>query len=292
MIVGCPECQTRFRVDPTKVGPKGARMRCSKCETVFGIPAPVPAVEPVAASAPQAETTAPASPASESAAAPDRPLALIVESDPEAAKRIEQLLSDWGIQSEIVEDGSAALLMLFRKVPALAILGGHLPGVTAPVLCEVVRRAAELRAIKLIRVSTLDQPAGAPEFDADQTLEPADLPEGLAPLLEAVGVGSRPAPPPPPPEPPVVEPPEPVAADAADDASASPEEERRSGSLDRRQKLRKSRRPVSSDPDIAAAERLSRIIVSDIILYNEAKFAAGVKDGNVAEAVIPIRRSM
>ena len=41
----------------------------------------------------------------------------------------------------------------------------------------------------------------------------------------------------------------------------------------------------SSDPDIAAAERLARIAVSDVILYNEAKFAAAIAAGNVAKAL-------
>jgi hypothetical protein len=41
----------------------------------------------------------------------------------------------------------------------------------------------------------------------------------------------------------------------------------------------------SSDPDIAAAERLARIAVSDVILYNEPKFAAAIKAGNVAKAL-------
>ena len=35
--------------------------------------------------------------------------------------------------------------------------------------------------------------------------------------------------------------------------------------------------------EIAKAERLARIIVSDIALYNPEKFEAGVRDGNVAE---------
>jgi hypothetical protein len=35
----------------------------------------------------------------------------------------------------------------------------------------------------------------------------------------------------------------------------------------------------------AQAERLARIIVSDIVLYNEEKFAAAVSAGNVASAL-------
>ena len=48
----------------------------------------------------------------------------------------------------------------------------------------------------------------------------------------------------------------------------------------------KPTRPVpSSDPEIAAAERLARIAVSDVILYNEQKFAAAAQAGNASKAL-------
>jgi CheY-like chemotaxis protein len=217
----------------------------------------------------------------------------VAEADPDSAKQIMELLSRWGIPSDTVDNGSEALLYLCRKRPPLAILGGHLPGVTSGVLTEVVRRNAELRALRLIRVLTLDEPVAAPEFDADHSLEPGDLPDGLEPLLERLGFGQRPEPCPRKPSP--LEP----AKSPAQAAPAAPQptpnaEERRVGSEDRREAPRPEPvvrkkgtrgRPVSSDPQIAAAERLARIIVSDIILYNEGKFANGVQSGNAAVAV-------
>ncbi len=50
---------------------------------------------------------------------------------------------------------------------------------------------------------------------------------------------------------------------------------------------RRIRPPLSADPAVAAAERLARIIVSDIILYNDEKFAAGVRDENVVSVLTP-----
>jgi predicted Zn finger-like uncharacterized protein len=35
MIITCPSCQTRFRLDPDRFGPSGARIRCSACKVVF-----------------------------------------------------------------------------------------------------------------------------------------------------------------------------------------------------------------------------------------------------------------
>jgi len=41
MIAVCTSCRARFRIADDKVGPRGARIRCSKCKTVFTV-APTP----------------------------------------------------------------------------------------------------------------------------------------------------------------------------------------------------------------------------------------------------------
>lgn len=47
MIVACSACNTRFRVADEKIGPLGARIRCSRCGQTFQVPPP-PAPEAVA----------------------------------------------------------------------------------------------------------------------------------------------------------------------------------------------------------------------------------------------------
>ena len=48
---------------------------------------------------------------------------------------------------------------------------------------------------------------------------------------------------------------------------------------------RRERPSDSADPEIAAAERLARIIVSDIILYNEEKFDEGARTGKLTSVL-------
>ncbi len=114
MVVQCSNCQTRFRVAPEKVSPKGARMRCSKCKTIFNVP-------------PAEERPTPAQ-------GVQRATGLVAEADPDVAKKIMSLLLSWGIPSVAVHDGCEALLKLHRERPALVILGGHLPSVSAPAM--------------------------------------------------------------------------------------------------------------------------------------------------------------
>uniref|UniRef100_UPI001F59C8C5 zinc-ribbon domain-containing protein n=1 Tax=Anaeromyxobacter terrae TaxID=2925406 RepID=UPI001F59C8C5 len=37
MIVLCTSCQAKFRVADEKIGPRGAKVRCSRCQTVFSV---------------------------------------------------------------------------------------------------------------------------------------------------------------------------------------------------------------------------------------------------------------
>ncbi len=280
MIAACPQCQTRFRLAREKLGPQGARIRCSQCQTVFRVQAPenagalTPAESrpsPVAESVAKPAVVAPPAP-------PAKPLpplahALIAEVDAEVSKGISDLLATWRISTEIVEDGADALMQIFRNPPQLAVIGAGLPSLSGEKLSEIVRRAGSLNAVKVVQVAVATEPP-APGYEADAMLEPADLPAGLGDLLERLGIGARPTPAPAQPEPaaPAVTQPAAPAAPAAQPTPAAPP-------------ARPTRPTPSSDPDIAAAERLARIAVSDVILYNEQKFAAAAAAGNAAKAL-------
>src|SRR5262247_2037648 len=88
MIAGCPKCAARYRIDPAKLRPEGARLRCSRCETVFRVqPDPVPAAAPVSTAPAALRGAAPASPPRAPAAAPRsapvaRPIAQVSRSAP------------------------------------------------------------------------------------------------------------------------------------------------------------------------------------------------------------------
>jgi predicted Zn finger-like uncharacterized protein len=263
LIARCPQCQTRYRIAREKIGPQGARIRCSGCQTIFRVQAP----------------TDEATPVSPAAAAPLPPLAraLVAEADPEQAKAIAEFLAARRISADVVDDGAQALLRIHRNRPELAVLGGHLPGVAAPVIAEILRRTAELRDLPTVRVAPRDEPAGAPEFEAAATLEPGDLPGGLGPILDRLGIGRAPETPRPaaPPAPA----PAPAAARVVSPAPGAP----RSPAAAPAPQPAAARAAGSADPEVAKAERLARITVSDIILYNERKFAAAAASGKIAE---------
>ncbi len=47
MIITCPECSTRFRVDENKIPAQGAKIRCARCKHVFAVTPPAPEPEPI-----------------------------------------------------------------------------------------------------------------------------------------------------------------------------------------------------------------------------------------------------
>ena len=300
MIAACPQCQTRYRLAREKIGAQGARIRCSQCQTIFRVQAPPPGAPPTPAEAkpspapaaprPAAPAIAPAPPAPPPA--PPKPLpplarALVAEVDADNAKAACELLAQWRIEAEVVDDGAEALVRMFRAPPALAVLGAELPSLRASRIAEIAQRASELAAVKLIRVATTSDQSGTAGFDAEEMLEAGDFPAGLVEILGRIGIGQKPAPAPAAPAPkpaaarptPAVARPTPMVARPAPAAPAPAAKPAPAPAP----KPAAAPPPVSSDPAIAAAERLARIAVSDVILYNQDKFAAAAARGTAAK---------
>ena len=252
--------------------------------------APVPAPPPPVA-APDPWVTAEATP-------PPRPvdrsrLVLVADSDVEAAKELAGAIAEWGLEPLLAHDGVEAILAIQRALPAAVVIDAALPKMFGFQVCELMKRNTELRSIKVVLVGAIhhrDRYRRPPQeiYGADAYLERPELFHGLGTVLRDFGLplrrpqapaASRPAfagdapaamplaaPVAAPPA--VAPPPAPVAAAAPAPAHAAP--------------------PAAPDPladERAKAERLARIIVSDVILYNEEKFARAVARGNVAEAL-------
>jgi predicted Zn finger-like uncharacterized protein len=269
LIARCPQCQTRYRIARDKIGPQGARIRCSGCQTIFRVQVPPEEATPLAPAA--------------GSPAPPVARALIADADAARARAIAGQLTARRISADVIENGAQALLRIFRDPPDLVVLGGHLPGVSAPVIAELLRRTAGLRDLPSVRIAPPDEPAGAPEFEAHATLAPAALSGGLVPILERLGIGRAPEAPRPAVAPApraaasAPAPPAPAARNAPAPAPRTPAAPAPAPA---------ARPPVAAaDPEVAKAERLARITVSDIILYNEGKFAAAAASGKIAEAL-------
>ena len=344
MIAACPKCGARYRVDESRIGPEGAKLRCAKCQALFRVlappsaeapaaPAPTPQVSMPAAPAPtpppaQAQAPAPApqdpqvtvespSPSEPSGEMPSGSVdrdRLVVVADPsvDAGKATVAKLSSWGLQPILVHDGVEAMLTIQRMLPRVVVLDAALPKMYGFQVCEVIKRNESLRHTGVVLVGAVHnqeryrrQPVDL--YGADHYIEQPDLPDGLEPLLHQMGVELRssvtPAPAPvatapsqPKPEvseamPTPTPTPTPMPTPAAAPESVVAEEP--AFEFEQPEPAAPPARtptpaPVADDgasEERANAERLARIIVSDIALYQPDKFAAAIEAGNPVEAM-------
>jgi hypothetical protein len=84
---------------------------------------------------------------------------------------------------------------------------------------------------------------------------------------------------------PLAPPPQPAAAPRAEPVRVPPAEPVRGAPAEPVRVPPPARRGDGLDEERAKAERLARIVVSDIVLYNERRFAAAARSGNVLDAM-------
>jgi CheY-like chemotaxis protein len=232
---------------------------------------------------------------------------LVADPSEERAKESAAAIAGWGLSPHVVHDGVEAMLAIQRMLPRAVVLDAALPKMFGFQVCEVVKRNESLRDTKVVLVGAIhdrDRYRRDPSelYGADVYLEQPDLPDGLLPLLREAGMpvkepkeGGREEPRPtdfprvtPPemvapsgavaPEAPVTAVEAPVASDPVPsvqtpEAGASGGESSGSG----------------EDPERVAerehAERLARIAVSEMLLYQPEKFDQASRDGNLEQVL-------
>jgi len=316
MIAACPNCKTKFRIARDRLGPEGVRLRCTQCSSVFRVKAPheaMPAAVPQAApiAAPQVPAPEPLSPVPSPPERDSARLVLVAHSDDELRKQAMEAVESWGLQAIGAQDGVEAILETQRHLPRAVLLDAALPKMYGFQVCELIKRNDSLRAIQVVLVGAIHDDTRYRRtpyelYGADVYLETPDLPDGLHPALRDFGMSLSGAIPSAPREP------APtthrgvggIDAEAALEAAELPEETEASMAAApspplEQEPLAPAATPAAAAPqspampaagaddDVAKAERLARIIVSDVVLYNEEKFAAAVASGSVIEMMEP-----
>jgi predicted Zn finger-like uncharacterized protein len=291
MIAACPKCGARYRIERGKLRAEGTRLRCSRCEAVFRV-SPPPLAEPapreeiaIATIASEPVRTRAASAPPETDAERER-LVLVADAEVEAGKQIASVLVDGGLQPVLVHDGVEAILTIQRMLPRAVVLDAGLPKMFGFQICELMKRNESLRQIQVVLVGAIhhrDRYRRAPSeiYGADAYLERHQLLENLLETMRGFGLPVG----------------KPVAArSAARPVQAPVRSVREAPPLVPTPRARpEPARPVAPaapaapaiDQALAAeigrAERLARIIVSDVVLYAEDKLDAAIRAGRVLE---------
>jgi len=216
----------------------------------------------------------------------------VADPDVEAGKVLAGALAGWGIEPVLVHDGVEAVLTIQRSLPSLVVLEASLPKMFGFQVCELMKRNEQLRAIPVVLVGAIHhrdryRRQAADRYGADEYLERPQLPEGLLGILRRHGIATAPAPVAPPP----------VQRGEAHPGVRSPGGEPDPRRIEAEQPVGHRQAPPAApaasapagDPelaaDIARAERLARIIVSDIVLYNPERFEAAMRSSDVVGAM-------
>ena len=271
----CSRCRVAFRVRPPRQRAEGERSSNGAASGVRKGAAPPPSAE--------------ASPT----VAHD---VVIAVSDVEFGSALANTLVSWGLRPLLVHDGVEAILGVQRALPALVILDAGIPKMFGFQVCELIKRNESLKSIQVVLVGAIhhsDRCRRDPNelYGADVYVERPQLPEVLKPMLRDLGLLARahaeagaprasrepetPAPAavtPIPPVAPAVAGPEPKPEPVAVADSPEPAPAQAAAAAD-----------ASLVEKIAQAERLARVIVSDVVLYNEERFAAAVRSGDVVK---------
>ncbi len=278
MIASCPKCAARYRIERQRIEPAGARLRCSRCQVVFRVRPPARAAQET----PPEPAPVAAAPSARPREAPG-PRVLVATPNAELGKETCAALDRWGFEPVLVHDGVEALLEIQRQLPRAIVVNADLPGMYGFQICEMVKRNESLRSIHAVLIGAIHAPERyhrAPDelYGADSYLEEPDLPDALAPVLEEFGLPLR--------QPPRTETrprpeaeitaPAPAEAPAVPAAPPQPEPAPQPAAAAPNDEL---------SPLREEAERLARIIVSDIVLYNADQFSEALGSGDVAGAM-------
>ncbi len=261
MIVRCPSCAARFRLDREKLAGKRVTMRCARCRTPFTVELPH---SPLKNAAKMVRV-------------------MIAHSDPELCGTVKKIVEDAGFEGVLGHSGAEVLSLMDAALPHVAVIDVALQGLYAFEVVDTVRRRPGLSNVKIILLSSVYNKAAykrSPNslYGADDYIEKHHIPDDLIIKINRLLVGAAPATGP----------------------SKKDEVEKSGGQLTPAEGVSQSRDFINTvnekiqkaeDHEVSAsdapiherAERFARIIVSDISLYYQDRIDEGILEGNWSE---------
>ena len=181
MIISCPQCQSRYRINPPAGSKPQARVKCPNCQHTFDISI---TAEPLTSTVEVVATTA-----AEGSAA--KPLVLVVDDARFFREMIRDLLVDLPIRVEVTGDGQEALQKISTLRPALLLVDLNIPGLSGQELISAVRRDPTCKTLRILAMSGVQRGEeaaqdvrrlGADDF-INKSFKPRDLQNRVRQIL-------------------------------------------------------------------------------------------------------------
>ena len=271
MLITCPNCKTRFRFDEQRIRSEAIKLRCSKCRALFRA------------------LRKPAEPTVETAVGSGRLKVLVANESAAFCQAVRSVLALEPFDVFAYHDGRAALTAIEQIRPEVVLLDVALPSMFGFEVCEAIRRNPGLNGVKIILLAAIYDKTRykrTPQslYGADDYIEKHHIPDTLVPMINRLVGGQQ-----------SLEEPMAAAADAAaaeEEALPAPLAEpvqEAVAEATAREVLRQEEElatiPPPLPPELAEAhrkaQRLARIIISDIALYNQARVEEGIRTGTL-----------
>jgi len=256
MIVGCPKCRVRYRLEDSRITGDSAKLRCPKCQAIFIARKEVSASGATgsATSPTNGSTGAHASLSPQGSNAPRT--ALLADEPREFRDFVSGVLRECGFEVGLTDNGEEALLLAGGHCFDLILLNVYLRRMLGINVCERLKSEPATRDTPVLLIGALvrQEEGGLPRglYGADDFLPTSitrqELLERIGRWVPNLPAGSIPT------------------GSSAPPASAAP--------------------GVESVPSREEAEirRLARIMVSDIQMYHPEKFSRALREGTFFEA--------
>jgi predicted Zn finger-like uncharacterized protein len=251
VVVVCPKCKTKLKVDEIKLSPHGSRFKCPRCSTVLVVKKPVAQKRVL-----------------------DENKVLIAHSNPAIVEKIKTLLAGQGFGIVISADGIDAMVKALKEAPSLGIIEVALPKIYGFEVCKQLKSRPETKEMKLILVPSIyDRTKYRREpvslYGADEYIEEHDLSTRLLESINRLSAGVSPGTEVPPQ-------PRPVTSPAVSDMK--PEEKKQEpAAMPHAAPAARTSVEGKGDEFTEKARRLARTIINDIYLYNSAKVDEAVR---------------
>lgn len=281
MVVICPKCRVKLKIDDAKIGPQGTRFKCPKCSAVLIVRNP--AAKPKTGQAPKT--------------------LIVAHANPVMRDKIASLLKSGGFSVLTAADGVEVMVRALRERPSVGIIEVALPKIYGFEVCKRLKSREETKGMKFILMPSIHdrsryrrEPVSL--YGADEYVEEHEIETSLISTInrlcgkgpeekpgEKTGSGtiemtsqkmvSDPEAPMPFQEPVQKEPPIQRAIEKEDRVKyqAAPAEIKEPSEV-------KSPAEPETDERIEKAKRLARTIINDIYLYNSAKVDSSLRNDN------------
>jgi predicted Zn finger-like uncharacterized protein len=248
MIVRCPKCKVRYRLDDSRVQGASAKLTCPKCQAVFIARKDSPAPSP------RAPAQAGGLPHPEAAGATAR-TALLADEPREFRDFVAAALRELAFEVGTTDNGEEALLLASGHRFDLILLNVYLRRMLGINVCERLKMDAATRDTPVLLIGALlrQEEGGLPRglYGADDFIPTSiarlELLEKIRRWTPGIAPGGR-------------APSAPAPSPAPDAADAAPPRE------------------------LGEIRRLARIMVSDIQMYHPEKFNRSLREGTFFES--------